>query len=83
MAPDGSSGQGKSTTPQKAFLRWVGAPGPVEEERGRLVRSDDGEPIAEIGAAATASLPMDSEANGTDKMRGEGPFYSYVGGGWM
>jgi hypothetical protein len=83
MAPDGSSGQGKSTTPQKAFLRWVGAPGPAEEERGRLVRSDDGEPITEIGAAATASLPVDSEANGTDKMHGEGPFYSYVGGGWM
>jgi hypothetical protein len=83
MAPDGSDGQGKSTTPQKATPRWVGAPGPAEEEMGRLVRSGDGEPVAEIGAEAAASLPADGEASGMDKMHGEGSFYSCVGGGWM
>jgi hypothetical protein len=40
---------GKSTTPRKAALRWVGAPRPTEEERGRLVRSDNGETVAETG----------------------------------
>jgi hypothetical protein len=35
--------------PREASPRWVGAPGPAEEERGRLVRSDDGEPIVETG----------------------------------
>jgi hypothetical protein len=46
---------------------WVGAPGPAEEERGRLVRSDDGDPITERGAEAAASLPADGEASGADK----------------
>jgi hypothetical protein len=82
-APDGSGGRGKSTTPRKAALRWVGAPGPAEEERGRLVRPGDGEPVVETGAEAVASLSMDGEASGMDKMHGEGPFYSCVGGGWM
>jgi hypothetical protein len=38
---------GKSTTPWEASLRWVGAPEPAKEERGRLVWSGDGEPVAE------------------------------------
>jgi hypothetical protein len=83
MASDGSGGRWKSTTPQKATPRWVGALGPTEEERGRLVRSSNGEPVMETGVEATASLPADSEASGMDKMHGEGPFYSCVGGGWM
>jgi hypothetical protein len=81
--PDGSGGRGKSTTPRKAAPRWVGALGPTEEERGRLVRFGDGESVAEIGVEAVASLPADGEASGTDKMHGEGPFYSCMGGGWM
>jgi hypothetical protein len=60
-----------------------GAPGPAEEERGRLVRSGDGEPVVETGAEAVTSLPADIEASGMDKMHVEGPFYSCVGGGWM
>jgi hypothetical protein len=60
--------------PLKAASRWVGAPGPIEEERGRLVRSGDSEPVVEIGAEATVSLPVNGEAS---------PFYSCVGGGWM
>jgi hypothetical protein len=82
-ALDGSGGRGKSTMPRKATPRWVGAPGPVEEERGRLVRSGNGEPVVEIGAEAAASLPADGEASGVNKMHGEGPFYACVGGGWM
>jgi hypothetical protein len=77
---------GKSTTPQKAALMWVGAPRPAEEERGRLVRSFDSEPVAVTGAKAVASLPVDGEASGADKMHGKGPLYSCVGkggGGWM
>jgi hypothetical protein len=69
--------------PWEASLRWVGALGPTEEERGRLVRSADGEPVTETGAEAMASIPVYGEASGADKMYGEGPFYSYVGGGWM
>jgi hypothetical protein len=56
MAPNGSSGQGKSTTPQKAALRRVAALGPSEEERGRLVRSGDGEPVAETGGGSGGIL---------------------------
>jgi hypothetical protein len=74
---------GKSTTPRKAAPRWVGSPGPAEEERGRSVRSHDGEPIVETGVEAAASLPTDGEASGVDKMHGEGSFYSCVSGGWM
>jgi hypothetical protein len=73
----------RSTTPQEASPRWVGALGPAEEERGRLVRSGDGELVTEIGAEAVASLPADGEAKDADKMHGEGPFYTCVGGGWM
>jgi hypothetical protein len=51
--------------------------------KGRLVRSGDGEPVVEIGAEAVSSLPTGGEAIGTDKMHWEGPFYSYVGEGWM
>jgi hypothetical protein len=80
---DGSGGRGKSTTPRKAAPRCVGASGPTEEERGRLVRSGDSEPVVETGAEAATSLLMDSEASGTDKMHREGPFYSYMGRGWM
>jgi hypothetical protein len=69
--------------PRKAAPMWVGALGPTEEERGRIVRSDDSELIVEIGAEAAASLPADDEASGADKMHREGPFYSCVGGGWM
>jgi hypothetical protein len=61
----------------------VGAPGPTEEERGRLVRSGDGEATVETGAEAAASSPADSEARGADTMHGGGPFYSCAGGGWM
>jgi hypothetical protein len=50
---------GKSTTPWEASLRCVGAPGPTEEERGKLVRSGDSEPVAETGAEAVASLLTD------------------------
>jgi hypothetical protein len=82
-ALDGSGGWGKSTMPQKAAPRWVGAPVPVEEERGRLVRSGNGEPVIETGAEATTSLPADGEASGANKMHGEGLFYGCVGGGWM
>jgi hypothetical protein len=69
--------------PQKATPRWVGSLGPAEEERGRLVRSGNGEPVVETGVEAVASLPADDEASGADKMHGVGPFYSCVGGGWM
>jgi hypothetical protein len=66
---------GKSTTSREASPRWVGALGPAEEERGRLVRSGDGEPVMEKGAEVAASLPADSEASGTDNMQGRrGPF---------
>jgi hypothetical protein len=41
--------------PQKAAPRWVGDSGPTEEERGRMVRSGDGESVAETGVEATAS----------------------------
>jgi hypothetical protein len=82
-APDGSGGWGKSTTPQKEAPRWVGAPGPAEEEMGRLVRSSNGEPVTETGAEASASLLADGESSGMDKMHGEGPFYSCMCGGWM
>jgi hypothetical protein len=74
---------GKSATPRRASSKWVGALGPAEEERGRLVRSGDGELVTEIGAEAVASLPADGEAKDADKMHGEGPFYTCVGGGWM
>jgi hypothetical protein len=61
--------------PQEASPWWVGAPGLAEGERGRLVRSSDGEPVAKMGVAAVASKPADSEASGTDKMQGRrGPF---------
>jgi hypothetical protein len=40
---------GRSATPQGASLKQVGAPGPAEEERGRLVRSGDGESIMKTG----------------------------------
>jgi hypothetical protein len=75
--------RGKSTMPQKAATRRVGAPGPAEEERGRLVMSGDGEPVTETGVEAATSLPADGEACGADKMHGEGPFYSCLGRGWM
>jgi hypothetical protein len=53
----------------------VGAPGPVEEARGRLVRSGDGVLVAETRAEAAASLPVDSGDSGADKMQGRrGPF---------
>jgi hypothetical protein len=74
---------GKSTTPRKAALRWVGALRHAKEERGRLVRSGDGELVAKTGAEAAASLLVNGEASGADKMHGEGPFYSCVGRGWM
>jgi hypothetical protein len=69
--------------PRKAAPRWVGASGPTEEERGRMVRSGDGESVAETGVEATASLRANGEASGVDKMHREDPFYSRVGGGWM
>jgi hypothetical protein len=78
MVSDGSGGRGKSTTPRKASPRWVGALGPAKEERGRLVRSGDGEAAAKTGAEAAASLPANSEARDVDTMHGGGPFYSYV-----
>jgi hypothetical protein len=66
---------GKSTTRWEASPRWVGAQRPMEEERGRLVRSGDSEPVAETGVEAVASLPTDSRASGMDKMQGRrGPF---------
>jgi hypothetical protein len=39
---------GKSATPRGASPKWVGAPRPIEKERGRLVRSGDGEPVPKI-----------------------------------
>jgi hypothetical protein len=81
-APDGYGGRGKSTTPRKAALRWVGALGPTEEERGRLVRSGDGGTVMETRAEEAASLPVEHEASGVNKMHGEGP-YSCVGTWWM
>jgi hypothetical protein len=63
---------GNSATPRGASPKWVGAPGLVEEERGRLVRSGNGEPVVEIGAEAVAPLPVDGEARGADKMHGGG-----------
>jgi hypothetical protein len=66
---------GKSTTPREASSRCVGVPGPVEEERGRLVKSVNSEPVSETGAEAVASLPTDSEASGAGKTQGRrGPF---------
>jgi hypothetical protein len=70
-APDGSGGRGKSTTTQKVAPRWVGASGPIKEERGRLVRSGDGERVTKTGAEGVASLLVDGEASGADKMHGE------------
>jgi hypothetical protein len=52
----GSGGWWKLVTPRKAAPRWVGALGHAEEERGRLVRSGDSEPVMEIGAEAAASF---------------------------
>jgi hypothetical protein len=71
MVPDGSGGQGKSTMPRKAAPSWVGASGPVEKERRRLVRSGNDEPVVKTGAEEVASLPADGEASGADKMHGE------------
>jgi hypothetical protein len=66
---------GKSTTPREASPRWVGAPGSTEEESGRLVRSGDSEPVTKIGVEEAASLPVESEVSGADKMQGRrGPF---------
>jgi hypothetical protein len=45
---------GKPAMPRGASPKGVGAPGPTEEERGRLVRSGNGEPIAETGAEVAA-----------------------------
>jgi hypothetical protein len=67
-------GQGKSTMPQEASLRWVGAPGSAREERGKPVRSGDGEPVAEIVAGAVTSLPTDRKPGGLDNMQGGAPF---------
>jgi hypothetical protein len=59
----------------RSFSEVGGCSGPAEEERGRLVRSGNGEPVAEIGVEAVASLPVNSEASGADKMQGRrGPF---------
>jgi hypothetical protein len=62
------------TTLQKTSPRWVGAPGPTGEERGKPVRSDDGEPVAETGEGAAASLPMDRRQDGAGNMQGGAPF---------
>jgi hypothetical protein len=65
---------GKSATPRRASSKWVGALGPAEEERGRLVRSGDGEPVAETGAEAAASLPVDGEAKARTRCTGGSSF---------
>jgi hypothetical protein len=58
--------------------------GPAEEERGRPVRSDDGELVVEIEAETTAFVPADSEAGGTNKTQGGGgPFVPvWLEDGW-
>jgi hypothetical protein len=57
------------------FFEVVGALGHAEEERGRPVRSGDGELVTEIQAEAAASVPADSEAGGVNKTQGGGgPF---------
>jgi hypothetical protein len=59
-----------------------GCSGTYRGRKGTLVRSGDGGTIMETRAEAAASLPVDHEASGVDKMHGEGP-YSCVGRGWM
>jgi hypothetical protein len=66
---------GKSDMPREASSSWVGALGPAEEERGRPVRSSNGELVLEIEAEAVASVLADSEACGMNKTQGGGgPF---------
>jgi hypothetical protein len=43
---------GKLAMPRGASPKWVGAPGLVEEERGWLVRSGDGESVTKTGVEA-------------------------------
>jgi hypothetical protein len=62
----------KLAMPRGASPKWVGAPGPTEEERERLVRSGGSEPIAKTGPEAVAPLPTDGEYRGVDKMHGGG-----------
>jgi hypothetical protein len=45
---------GKSATPRGASPKWVGAPRPTEKERGKLVRSGDGESVPKIVAKVAA-----------------------------
>jgi hypothetical protein len=55
----GSGSHEKLTMPRKASLRWVGPPRPAGEERGKPVRSGDGESVTETGVGAAASLLTD------------------------
>jgi hypothetical protein len=65
----------KLATPREASPRWVGAPGPTEEERGRPVRSADGELVTKIEVEMAVSVPADNEAGGVNKTHGGGgPF---------
>jgi hypothetical protein len=60
---------GKSTKPREASLRWVGAPGPVEEESERLVRFGDGEPVAKTGVEVVASFCIRTTGGRTGQQR--------------
>jgi hypothetical protein len=65
----------KSATPREASPRWVGAPGPTEEERGRLVRYGNGELVIKMEVEMAVSVPADNEAGGVNKTHGGGgPF---------
>jgi hypothetical protein len=68
----GFGGRGMLTMPREASLRWLGALGPAGEERGKPVRSGDGESVVEIGEGAVTSLPTDRRQDGVDNMQGGG-----------
>jgi hypothetical protein len=75
----GSGGWGMPTMPREASPGWLGAPGPAGEERGKPIKSGDGEPIAKTGEGAAASLPADRRQDGVDNMQGGGRLlYSHI-----
>jgi hypothetical protein len=67
---------GRSTTPQGASPKQVGAPGPAEEERGRLVRSGDGESIMKTGRKLRHPYRRTVKQEVRTKCTGEVFFYS-------
>jgi hypothetical protein len=54
-------------TGREVGVRWLGIDGAAEN----------------IGGCGGDGLSEGGSGGGADKMHGEGPFYSYVGEGWM